>query len=47
MPCNQSGYTTAKNVSKFAIVDYDVRLTTAAAATSAATTHALPLLLHC
>ena len=25
MTCNQSGYTTATNVSKFAIVDYDVR----------------------
>lgn len=50
MTCNQSGYTTATNVSKFAIVDYDVRPTTAAAATAAATTHALPplpVLLHC
>jgi hypothetical protein len=37
MTCNQSGYTTATNVSKFAIVDYDVRPTTAAAATAAAT----------
>ena len=25
MTCNQSGYSTAANVSKFAIVDYDVR----------------------
>ena len=51
MTCNQSGYTTATNVSKFAIVDYDVRPTTArAAATAAATTYALPplpVLLHC
>jgi hypothetical protein len=41
MPCNQSGYTTAKNVSKFAIVDYDVRPTTATAAMSAALLTAL------
>jgi hypothetical protein len=32
MTCNQSGYTTAANVSKFAIVDYDVCPATATAA---------------
>jgi hypothetical protein len=41
MTCNQSGYSTAANVSKFAIVDYDVRSAARAAVCRAA---ALPLL---
>ena len=37
MTCNQSGYSTAANLSKFAIVDYDVRPCHRCAAAAAAT----------